>query len=94
MVAEALTRPREYSRGRSLCEGCGKYVVPVRPSRAWWLAVAGVWLFALFCAPWCAIFPLSVVMIPLLMFFLAPLIGATSRKVSEPPRCPGCNKTM
>jgi hypothetical protein len=65
-------------------------VVPVKPTRLWWLAVLATWIFVLGIAPIAVIFPLCFVGIPLMLGIGMPLVAFTSEKVHRPAECPTC----
>ena len=89
-----LARTKVAERGLVHCEGCGGDVVPVRPSRLWYLAAIANWAVLLVVAPIASIFPLCFVGIPVLFGIALPIVSFTSEKVNAEPRCPACDKFM
>jgi hypothetical protein len=91
--AHALSDP-DTAHALVHCEACGNDVVPEKPSRLWWLAVLGTWLYVFAMAPIAVIFPLCFVGIPLMLGIGMPLIAYTSDKVHRPAECPACRRYL
>jgi hypothetical protein len=82
------------ARSHVRCNVCEADVVPKIPSAGWYAALAGTWLFIVFVGPCCAIFPLSLVMLPPYLAIALVLVAKTSDKARRVPYCPTCEHDL
>jgi hypothetical protein len=77
------------------CPGCQATVTPVRSSRLWWIPTIMAWGFIMTAGPLVAVMPpLNLVLIPVVFFMGASMLGYLGDKTSPEARCPACRKIL